>query len=250
MSIPLTNEEAMGMGSIQSSLPLPANPEENWDHILDKLNDPTKDPFEKMFIVMYELMPAITTYKEEELEELGGGLEQTAALIDKLTQAQTAFNKLKEENDPAQATIYRTSLEDLKRMLDSDEDSNWLDPELRAQTKTTVDDMLQDIYQTGLGNDSAVASNAHAGIWSQAENTDYSGDAHYNSNTGSRETWNLKGTLDDFNTVGTSLKNTSGVIQARFQFEVGNYETFVGIYKDMFKNWRSQLQSPLTGMRG
>lgn len=241
MSIPLTNEEAGMESGIQANLSMmmASNPSDSWEDILAKLDDPNKDPFEKMFIVMYELMPAITTYKENELEELSGGLEQTAALTDTLTKAQTHFNNLKEASSATEARAYRDELKNLHDALLDDERSNWLDPELRSETTKTIQKMMDD-YDS-LGKDDAYkAEQIHTAIWSQNTNGDYSGTSGEMS---------LKGVLDDLNTAGTSFKNTSGVIQARFQFEVGNYETFVGIYKDMFKNWRNQLQSPLNGMR-
>lgn len=208
-----------------------------WEDILARLDDPNKDPFEKMFIVMFELMPEITTHKEEELADLGEGLEQTAHLTEIITGAQTHFNNLKEYvgyQSPAdieyEAEQYYNALNWLSSELDAEGAASWLDPQLREQTIEEVERLKEDYLALG-GNhyDRGVA------IIDAWHNPERAGD--------------IKTILDGLNTTGTSFKNTSAVLQSRFQFEVGNYETFLGVYKEMFKNWKNQIQSPLNGLR-
>lgn len=238
----LERTEAVGAPNPKSESTYPT------DKIADALaalNDDSKDPFEKMIIVMRDLMPAITEWKEGELEGLADGLEDLAKMTNTLGRAQDNFNKLKESADTDAANNYRTELQTLEdeinasTYLDDDESEEGGQISLKGQLLESVKHM-KDTYDAAASHGDGAAATINK-IWNSF---DQKGAPELEGSPIGTKTF-----LDDFNKVGTGLKNTSAVVQARFQFEVGNYETYIGVYKDMFRSWKNQVQSPIDGIK-
>lgn len=219
-----------------------------WDDLLDQM-DGIEDPFERMAFALYMLMPAMLDHQEDELDGRAGDLEEIADLTAKLANIQERFNSMGRYAGLWNNDIPWEELDaevgylkaDLWELLDANElaiQNGIIDAEIGGQVRDAIYEMID--FMRDLGSDHTVAVVMHQ-MWSYENLQDHG--------SFRRQYDDMKDWLDNLNTVGTSYKSVSAVAQTEMQFDIGFYEVMIGSYKDMFQNYKQQVQAALDGIK-
>jgi ElaB/YqjD/DUF883 family membrane-anchored ribosome-binding protein len=194
-----------------------------WQDILDKMENPELDAFQRMKIALYELFPAITEKKETDLKELAENFEDIVDLDELVEKAQTLFNDAKnatgDELNEITLELNKT-LDQLRKGLEtastpSREGPAVMDPDLGEKLIATVDKMQADISADKLQS-----------MWS--------GHNHSNNTTSMTNIETLKKQLDGYYELGAGISGFSASLQTRLQFEIGNYQQFLATNNEMY----------------
>lgn len=230
------------------------NTQNSWDDLLDEMNG-IDDPFQKMAYALYTLMPAILEDKEEELDNRATDLEGLGGLVSAAAAVHETFNSFAQFEVPTDEAVpivqqLRSELNDLQVMIKaaerssgprttgSDGSSGFIDPVIAEQAGDAVQGMLDWLDEQDYGD--AHAAHRLVEVWNgeAAKNNQYI--AQYDDG----KFW-----IDELNVVETSFKSISGVAQTELQYDIGFYEVMVGSYKDMFQQYKGQVQSAVDGTK-
>lgn len=228
---PILPIEALGQEGPTGKVLEKARAAPPWQAILDKMANPDIDAFQRMKIALYELFPAITSNKEEELKQLAQNFEDVVDLDELVEKAQSLFNDAK----TATGGDLETITGDLKKTLDelqaglkaastpTEEGPGPMDPELADKLIATIEEMKPGISDTNLKN-----------MWNQHQGNSIAAGNKVSYTTASNNIQSLKTQIDGYYELGTGISGFSAQLQARLQFEIGNYQQFLATNNEMY----------------